>query len=162
MKRLLTILPQILIFCLISCGGTKTVSTTVTNKKEVEDVKVNITETANIVTEHFGDTLKGVLPLPKLSKEPLRYKVSSGGAVLDLELTDSSLTYTAIPKHTGTTTANIVKTTNKDAVKTTNTVIEDQTKVVKHKWRPLIWLNLLVIAALIVAIKYFKNPFKLF
>lgn len=161
MTRSLTItLPLILVFWLVGCGSAKTNSTAVTNQKQVNEKAIVIKEKTNIVTEHFGDTLRGLMPLPKLGKLPIRYQVSSGGTTLNLEVTDSTLRYESIPKQNGKTTTNIDKTTTKNSSDKTDTVVTDHTTTVKHGWRPPFWMYLVALALIVVLVYCLKNPLK--
>lgn len=164
MKRALKISLLItILFLMLGCGGkkkisiaavSKTTDKSVVTEKEKEDVTIE--------TKHFGDTLKGTVPLPKLSKEPVKLMVESGGQKLEFEVTDNSLTYKSTPKHIATTTIHSVKESDKKAVADVVQVQEVKTVKIEKPWRPPWWwyaLGIVVLVGVWYCIKFNLNPF---
>ena len=161
MKLTLKILLTLsIIYLLNGCGTTKIKSSTAT-KTTVKSVETKaVKEVVNIETKHFGDTLKGVMPLPKLTKEPVVLTVESGGTKLDLILTDNKLTYKVVPKHIATTTINSVKESDTKAVADVVQVEEAKAVSIKEPWRPPWWSYLLFTAIIIGVVSYYLKPIK--
>lgn len=154
MKSLLSFF---LVFWLVSCGSSKKLSTTAVNQTKTDTVQVVTTERTNTVTEHYGDTLKGSLPLPELTEQPISYVVSSGGASLKISIDKKNLYYESLAKQTGTTTISSDKTTKINTGNKVATVVEKKVKEVQKPWQPPLWWYPVGIALLIGAYYIIKN-----
>ena len=158
------ILTKILLFIAIcnlfvSCGTTKNKrsAATKTTVKTVatEVIKANVT----VETKHFGDTLKGSMPLPKLTEKPTNITIESGGQKLDLAISKNTLVYTSTPKHIATTTIHSVNETDTKAVADVEQVQEVKTVNIKEPWRPPWWWYLVGAATIYLIYSYYTNKF---
>lgn len=162
MKRLIKISLLItILFLMLGCGSKKTSITAVSKITDKSVTTEAIKETTTVETKHFGDTLKGTIPLPKLSKEPVKLMVESGGQKLEFEVTDNSIAYKSIPKHIAST---IIKSEKQAASKVATDVnVQQDLKVVKKQkpWRPPWWwygIAIIVLVGIGHIIKQRLNP----
>lgn len=162
MKKSIYIFLLIIFTCfLLGCSSTKTkvAATTKTTAKAVVTSKIK--EVKSIETKHFGDTLKGAIPLPELTEKPTVIRVESGGTILDLVLTNNTLAYKVTPKHIATTTINSVKESDTKAVADVVQVQKVKAVQIKQPWRPPWLLISLVIAIVVIGtIAYYLKPIK--
>lgn len=158
MKNVLKIVLVFFAFYLmIGCGSTKTKSTT-TSKVTDKSVKTEaLKETTAIETKYFGDTLKGVIPLPVLSEKPVAIFVESGGQKLEFKVTDTSLAYVSTPKHIATITIHSVKETDIKAVADVVQVDKEIAVKTEKPWRPPWWCYLVVFVVLCGVGYYIKT-----
>jgi len=160
MKKLRYILVFTCAFYLLSCGSTKTKSTTATKTIVKEVLKNTVKELTVIEKKHFGDTLKGKVFLPKLTKKPTVLTFESGGAKLDIVLTENTLEYKATTKHIATTKTHKVKTMNSDKVVDAVQIKEVKEVELKTPWRPPWWLYITAIVVLYYIFKPYLSPIK--
>ena len=164
MKAILKITFVIIVLCLmLGCRGSKAVATSATKTTDKSVVTASTKETVKAEIKHFGDTLKGTVPLPKLTATPVNIQVESGGQKLEFSLTESSLAYKATPKHLTTTTIHSVKESDIKAVADVVQVQETKTVNIVKPWRPPWWWYVIaatVLYGIYVSIKYQLNPIK--
>lgn len=151
------ILAVSLCYLLMSCGSTKVKSATATKttSKEVENTVIK--EVTKAVTEHFGDTLKGSIPMPKLSNEPVNLVFESGGTKLELQLTNNTLSYKSTPKKIGSTTVNTLKETKTKKVADLEKVKKEKSVTIEKPWRPPLELTLILIVIASIAFIIIKK-----
>jgi len=148
---------------LLSCKSKKL--TTTSNEKIIDKsvITVKEKEVTQSETKHYGDTLKGIVPLPKLSAKPINITVESGGQKLEFNVTENSLAYKATPKHIATTTLYSVKESDIKAVADVVRVQGTKTVKIVKPWRPPWWWYLIA-AGVIIGIYYYVttplNPIK--
>jgi hypothetical protein len=164
MKKSTYIFLLIIFTCLLlGCGSSKTKTTATTKTTSKAVVTSTIKEVSSIETKYYGDTLKGKIPLPKLTEKPTVISFESGGTKLDVTLTDNSFSYKVTPKHVATTTINSVKESDTKAVADVEQVQEVKTVKIEEPWRPPWWSYVIVIVIIGGAFYYIKtkiNPFK--
>lgn len=148
---------------LLSCKSKKL--TTTSNEKIIDKsvITVKEKEVTQSETKHYGDTLKGIVPLPKLSDKPVLITVESGGQKLELSVTENSLAYKATPKHIATTTLYSVKESDTKAVADVVQVRSEKTVKPEKVWRPPWWWYAIA-AGIVVGVYYYVttplNPVK--
>jgi len=164
MKSLLKITFVIIVLCLmLGCRGSKAVATSATKTTDKSVVTASTKETVKAEIKHFGDTLKGTVPLPELTAKPVNFNFESGGQKLEFSLTESSLAYKATPKHLTTTMIHSVKESDIKAVADVEQVKETKTVKIVKPWRPPWWwyvIGLAVLYGVYYAVKNQLNPIK--
>lgn len=162
MKAILKITLVIIILCLmLGCRGSKAVATSATKTTDNSVVTASAKETVKAEIKHFGDTLKGNVPLPELTAKPVTFNFESGGSSLAITVTKDRLQFKSTPKHLATTTIHSVKESAIKAVADVEQVTETKTVNIVKPWRPPWWWYLIGAAALYgvyIAIKYQLNP----
>ena len=152
-------------FCylLIGCGSKKQTTTAATKTTATAVTTNKIKEVVTTNTQHFGDTLKGILPLPVLTKEPVTLVVETGGQKLELDVTDTSITYKSTPKHIATTTIHSVKETDTKAVADVVQVKATKTVTTKKPWRPpWVLISIIIVVVVVIVVAYYLKPIKTF
>ena len=164
MKAILKITFVIIILCLmLGCRGSKAVATSATKTTDKSVVTASTKETVKAEIKHFGDTLKGTVPLPELTAKPVNFNFESGGSSLAITVTKDRLQFKSTPKHIATTTIHSVKEFDIKAVADVVQVQETKTVNIKKQWRPPWWwyvTGLAVLYGVYYAIKYQLNPLK--
>lgn len=150
-----------ILFLMLGCGSKKSSTTAASKTVDKTVTSTVVKENVSVEIKHFGDTLQGEIPIPTLSKEPVKLVAESAGQRLEIELTDNKATYKSTSKHTATTTINSVKESDNKAVADVVQVQEVRSVNTTKPWRPPWWVYLAVIAVIIgvaYCIQFNLNP----
>jgi len=154
----------IIVLCLmLGCRGSKAVATSATKTTDKSVVTASTKETVKAEIKHFGDTLKGTVPLPELTAKPVNFNFESGGSSLAITVTKDRLQFKSTPKHLATTTISSVKESAIKAVADVEQVKETKTVKIVKPWRPPWWWYLIaatVLYGIYVSINSQLNPIK--
>jgi len=147
-----------------ACKSSKQASSQQTEElSRYEEQAIQAGISRRLETDYLGDTLRGRMPLPYTVPRSASYQIQADGITLDLTLSDSTISYTAIAKPVARSTLIQEDSSSVSSRSSEDYLLrENESKTKKKTGLPWwIWPVLIVVLILIVLgfLRKIKIPF---